>query len=292
MLKPVVDIAVPALVVLAMAVVGLGLTPDDFRRVARRPGVVAAATVGQLVVLPLIGLALVRCLRLSPAVGKGLLLVVACPAGPMANLYCHLARTRVALSVTLTAVSCLAAVLTMPAILTAFRALLGEGTTLAVPALPVIGQLVVTLIVPVGTGMAVRHRWPAAVERRRGGLFALSVGALAALLGFVIAQEAGHFVSRLGEIAVAGALLTALALAAGWATARAAGEGGEPLTVGLVFAVRNVGVATAVAVTVLGRTEFAAFGAAYFLSQVPLLVAAALLHRRFVGATPGLKGAD
>src|SRR5436305_8958797 len=103
MLKPVVDIAVPAIVVLAMTAVGLGLTVDDFRRVARRPGVVAAATVGQLVFLPLIGLALVRCLGLSPPVGKGLLLVVACPAGPMANLYSHLARARVALSVTLTA---------------------------------------------------------------------------------------------------------------------------------------------------------------------------------------------
>jgi BASS family bile acid:Na+ symporter len=93
-LKPVVDTAVPALVILAMAVVGLGLTVDDFRRVAHRPGVVAAAAVGQLVVLPLTGLALVRCLRLRPPVGKGVLLVVACPAGTMANLYNHLAVER------------------------------------------------------------------------------------------------------------------------------------------------------------------------------------------------------
>jgi BASS family bile acid:Na+ symporter len=275
-----------------MAVIGLGLTPEDFRRVTRQPGVVALATVGQLVVLPLIGVALVRCLRLSPAVGKGVLLVVACPAGSMADLYNHLARARVALSVTLTAVSCLAAVLTMPAVLTAFRVLLGEGTTLVVPALPVVGQLLLTLIVPVCAGMAVRRRWPDAVERRRGGLFALSVGALAVLLGFVVAQEADHFADGLAEIAAAGALLTALALAAGWATGWAGGEGGDPITVAMVFAVRNVGVATAVAVTVLGRTEFAAFAAAYFLTQTPLLLAAALVHRRLGTAAPGPNGVE
>jgi hypothetical protein len=57
----------------------------------------------------------------------------------------------------------------------------------------------------------------------------------------------------------------------------------------MVFAVRNVGVATAVAVTVLGRLEFAAFAAAYFLTQTPLLVAAAILHR-LKSAAPGRKG--
>jgi BASS family bile acid:Na+ symporter len=290
MLKPVVDIAVPILVVLAMAVVGLGLTVEDFRRVARRPGVVAVATVGQVIVLPLIGVALVRCLRLSPPVGKGLLLVVACPAGSMASLYNHLAGARVALSVTLTAVSCLAAVLTMPALMVGFQALLGEATTFAVPVLPVIGQLLLTLILPTLAGMGVRRRWPAATERHRRGLFALSVGSIAALVGFVLAQEAGHVAGRLAEVAPAVVFLTGLSLASGWAVGRVGGDPRLRFTVGVVFAVRNVGVATAVAVTVLGRVEFAAFAAAYFLCQAPLLVVAAILHRRLTSATSGLRG--
>ncbi len=45
---------------------------------------------------------------------------------------------------------------------------------------------------------------------------------------------------------------------------------------------------TAVAVTVLGRLEFAVFASAYFLSQAPLLLAAAFLHRRLRTAAPGL----
>ena len=83
-------------------------------------------------------------------------------------------------------------------------------------------------------------------------------------------------------------LLSGLAFAAGWATGWAGGDRTDRFTVGLVFVVRNVGVATAVAVTVLGRLEFAVFAAAYFLCQAPLLLAAALLHRRMRTAAPGL----
>jgi hypothetical protein len=47
----------------------------------------------------------------------------------------------------------------------------------------------------------------------------------------------------------------------------------------MVFVVRNVGIATAVAVTALGRVEFAVFATAYFLAQVPILLAAVLGFR-------------
>lgn len=55
MLKTVVDAGVPVVVFFAMVVVGMELTADDFRRVARQPGTVVAATVGQFLLLPIIG---------------------------------------------------------------------------------------------------------------------------------------------------------------------------------------------------------------------------------------------
>src|SRR4051812_16922746 len=257
MLKPVLDFGIPTLVILAMIAVGLGLTADDFRRVVRKPGLMVAATVGQWVFLPLIALVLVRSLGLSPSVEKGVLLVAACPAGSMANVYGHLARADVALSVTLTAVSCLAALVTMPALMIGFRAYLGESATFVVPIPAIIGQLLLTLILPILAGMAARRRWPAMTGRHRRILFGSSLGALAALIGLVIAQEAAHFSAQLGEIALAVTLLTILAFAAGWATGRFGGAREDRFTVGLVFAVRNVGIATAVAVAVLGRPDFA-----------------------------------
>jgi bile acid:Na+ symporter, BASS family len=292
MLKPVLDIGVPALVILTMVAVGLGLTVGDFRRVARMPGLVVAATVGQLVSLPLIALVLVRSLALSLSVEKGMLLVAACPAGSMANLYGHLARANVALLVSLTAVSCIAALVTMPALMMGFQASLGETATFVVPIPAIIGQLLLTLILPILAGMAIRRGWPALTERHRNGLFALSLGALAVLIGLVIAQGAGHFAAEVGEVVLAVTLLTGLALAAGWATGWVAGNRTDRFAVGLVFVDRNVGVAMAVSVTVLGRIEFVVFASAYFLSQAPIFLAAALLHRRLGTAVPGLNIAE
>jgi predicted Na+-dependent transporter len=128
LLKTVVDAGVPVLVFFAMVVVGMELTAGDFRRVARQPGTVVAATVGQFVSLPIIGWLLVRCLGLQPAIARGVLLVAACPSGAMANVYTSLARANVALSVTLTAVSGLAAVLTTPLALAVLQAQVGEST--------------------------------------------------------------------------------------------------------------------------------------------------------------------
>ena len=293
MLKPVLDIAVPALVFLLMVVVGLGLTAADFRRVARQPRLMILATLGQFVCLPLIGFLLVRSFGLKPSVQQGVLLVAACPAGSLANLFTYLARANVALSVSLTAVSCLAAVLTMPILLVVFQASFGEGAAWSVPPLLIIRQLFLMLLLPIVVGMAIRRVWPAVSERHQRGLFIFSFAAVNILVGFVIVHELEHFADSAGEIARAVVVLTVLALLAGWLTGWAGGAGEtERFSVAMVFVVRNVGVATAIAVTVLGQLEFAVFATGCFLSQVPLLLVGALLYRAIGAAVPGWRGAE
>ncbi len=62
---------------------------------------------------------------------------------------------------------------------------------------------------------------------------------------------------------------------------------------GMVSVVRNVGTATAIAVTVLGRVEFAVFATAYFLAQAPILLGAVLVFRCVRVARPiRREGAD
>jgi len=276
-----IDICVPVLVFAAMLVVGMELTADDFRRVARRPGVVVAATLGQLIALPAIAWVLLSVLRLQPSIAQGVLLVAACPSGAMANLYTYLARSNVALSVSLTAVSCLAGLLTTPVALGILQTQMEGTTRLSVPLGPLAGQLTALLILPVLAGMCIRHRWPQVTQRHGRILLGTSVAALALLLAAIIVQESHRFANALPEIAGAASLLTVLAFAAGSATGWVSGANAtDRVAVGMVFVVRNVGVATAIAVTVLGRSEFAVFATAYFLTQVPLLLVAALAFRR------------
>jgi bile acid:Na+ symporter, BASS family len=279
LLELVADAGVPALVFVTILVVGVELTPDDFRRIGRQPRTVVAATVGQFALLPVIGWFLAHSLVLQPAIARGLL-VAACPSGTMANVYTSIARANVALSVTLTAVSCLAAVLTMPLALAVLQARDGESNGFPVPLGVLARQLFLLLVLPVLAGMGIRRRWPDVTKRHGRSLLGVSVASLAAPLGLVIVQEADRFTSALTDGAGAAGVLTALAFGAGWTSGWASGAGAtDRFTVGMVFVVRNVGLATAIAVTALGRVEFAVFATAYFLAQVPILLAAALAFR-------------
>jgi BASS family bile acid:Na+ symporter len=280
MLKTVVDVTVPVLVFLVMTVAGLELTPIDFRRVAGQLRTVALATAAQVVLWPLVAIALITALQLKPYLAAGILLVAVCPCGGMATFYTYLARGSVALAVSLTAVSCLVAVLTMPLLLTLLGRFLEDPDVVEVPVPQMIGQLVLMLIVPIVLGMMLRHWRPALAQRQGLLLLRLSIVALVALLVLVIAQEGQRVVADFLEISLSVSLLIVIMLTAGWAAGWACALGAKDrFALAMTFVVRNVGIATAVAVTILGRMEFAVFATAYFLNQVPIVVAAVVVFR-------------
>ena len=93
-MKLLLEIAIPAITFVLLGAVGLDLGIQDFRRVARQPGVMLAGLVGPVLVLPLLALGLVAIFRPSPAVAAGLLLIAACPIGGISNTYSMLSRRR------------------------------------------------------------------------------------------------------------------------------------------------------------------------------------------------------
>ncbi len=280
MLKSVLTVAVPAIVFVTMVVVGLGLTVDDFRRVWRQPRLVITAMIGQIVLLPGVALVLVQIFEVTAFVAQGMLLVAACPAGTMANLYAYLARANVALAVTLNMLSCIVAAATMPAIFAVYREVLGAATSFAPPTSKILAQLLLTIVAPVLVGMTVRTFQPAWVARYQLVLFRLNLLLVLLLLGLVMAAEADRFASHLAEIAVMAAAMTGLGLLAGYTTGWLAHAGAtDRFTLAMVFVVRNVGVATTIAVIVFGQVEFAVFATAYFVTQTFLLLGAVVVFR-------------
>ena len=150
-----------------------------------------------------------------------------------------------------------------------------------------IGQLLLLLLLPVAVGMTVRHRWPVWSARRRGAAQRLAWLGLLALLGFMLYDQADRLsVAWRGQVGAA-LRFTLLAMAAGWAVGWLAGlEPRDRFTLLCEFAVRNLALATLVAVTLLGRTDFVAFAAVLFLVQTPLLLLAVALYRRWIALHP------
>ena len=94
------NLLLPLALGVIMLGLGLGLTVDDFRRVARYPRAVLIGLLLQTGVLPWVAFGLALALRLPPELAVGLMLLAASPGGATANIYSHLARGDVALNIT------------------------------------------------------------------------------------------------------------------------------------------------------------------------------------------------
>jgi BASS family bile acid:Na+ symporter len=118
----------------------------------------------------------------------------------ISNTYSYLARASTALSATLTGLSCLLGVATIPAAGALFRVALDDTSGFQPPVMRATLQAMALLAVPVAVGMWVRHRWPEWAEARRTLLQRVSVAGIA-LLSAVILQDARGFASQFASTA-------------------------------------------------------------------------------------------
>ncbi len=279
-MQDMVDLASPPITFLLLLAVGLDLTPRDFGRSRERPGMVAAGVLLPPLLLPPLAVGLIRVIAPSPMIAAGLLLVAVCPIGGLSNFYSLLARASVALSVTLTAVSCMAALVTIPAASMLLEQLWPSSSRYTASAPTLVRQLLVGLTPPIALGMIARARWPALAERHRGFILRAGFGLLVTLLVLVVAtapedEQVGWqsaALVTLSFVLAAGLLGAGVALALG-------GTATDRFTFAAEFSTRNVAVALGLAMAIGAQREFTWFGAIYLTVEIPLLALAALIFR-------------
>ena len=101
---------------LALIMLGLGasLTTNDFTRVVKNPKEFLVGLVCQLVVLPIIGYLLIIILKTPIELALGVMLIAAAPGGVTSNVLTKFADGDVALSISLTAVTSLISIISVP----------------------------------------------------------------------------------------------------------------------------------------------------------------------------------
>ena len=203
-------IVLPILTLL-MFDLGLALRLEDFGKVFRRPGPIAAALVGQLVLLPLIALGLAYLFKLPPVFFIGLVLIACCPGGSSSNVFSKLAGGDVALSVTLTAVSSVVTLFTIPLIMSWATQLVGESVGISLPVGNLIKQNLVLMLLPVLLGIGLHYAWPKAAEKTDKVLTKLAFPLLLVLITVFYIQ---HHRTILENIGILGLCVSALILVA------------------------------------------------------------------------------
>jgi BASS family bile acid:Na+ symporter len=214
----------PAALAFIMFAMGLTMAPADFRLVFTRPKAMVVALACKLLVLPLAGVAVVLLWRPQPEFAVGMIILAACPAGVTSSLLTHLGGGRVALAAAVTAVTSLAATVTLP-LLTNIALATFAGWDHAVD-LPVgrvtLGVFAVDTL-PLLLGLGLQRLRPALAARL--GRLARPVANLlfAAIVVGAFASQADTLVAHAADAVPPALMLNLVAMGAAWGLAAACG---------------------------------------------------------------------
>ena len=176
-----------------MLTMGLTLTTDDFRVLARRPLDILIGACAQFFIMPCVAWLLVHLFHLEPALALGILLVGCCPGGVSSNIMSYLCHGDVAYSVGMTCASTLLAPVMTPLLM---QYLAGE--IIEIDAIGMFLNILIVTIIPVGIGCFLNYTYSKnkhfpTVQSLMPGL---SVISLACIVGGVISTVHDDLMAR------------------------------------------------------------------------------------------------
>lgn len=279
-------VALPIALGLIMFGLGLSLTLDDFRRVARAPKAVAVALACQLVLLPAVCFGLVKVLDLDPLLAVGMMLLAASPGGTSANLFSHLFRGDVALNVSLTAVNSVISLFTLPLITNFAIDHYELGETVSLPFSEVV-QVFAIVLVPTAIGMLVRARSAEFGERMDRPVRIGSALVLAILVVAILIDQRENMRDYLLDVGLAAGLFCAISLVVGFYVPRALGVSlKQAIASSMEIGVHNATLAIYVAVEILDSIEISVPAGVYSLFMFTFATLWGLLLTKRLVKTP------
>ena len=146
----------PICLALIMLGLGLGLSVKDFTRVLSAPKDFFVGFFSQLVILPIVALAIAIILDLSTPIAVGLMIIAAAPGGVTSNVLTKFAEGDVALSISLTAVVSLISIISVPFIVINSAEFLGLVISKDISITAIALKMALVVTVPVIIGMIIR----------------------------------------------------------------------------------------------------------------------------------------
>lgn len=253
--------------IIIMLGMGLSLTFGDFKRILLYPKSVFIGLVNQLLLLPLIGFSLAVLLNLPPEIAVGIMILAACPGGPTSNLISHLAKADLALSVSLTALSSLITIITIPFIVAfALTYFMDAGQEIALNIPATIAQICIIVVIPILIGMAIRHYAPGFADRMGKPVRIMSGLVLLLIIVGLVIKERENFGSYFKQAGLAAFLLNMITMAVGFYSARLFKiRRAQATAIAIESGIQNGTLAISIAVVLLNNTAFAIAPAVYSL---------------------------
>ena len=155
------DYFLPVTLAIITLGMGLSLTDKDFRNIFVHPRAVITGLASQMILLPVIAFVIASLIGLDPVFKVGLMVIAACPGGATSNLITYLLKGNLALSISLTAINSLIALLTIPLIVSlSLEYFIHREAEIHLDVVDTIIKLILITIVPAYAGTRVRKMMP------------------------------------------------------------------------------------------------------------------------------------
>lgn len=261
------EILLPVALAAIMFALGLTLTVADFARVFAQPRAVAVGLLAQVLMFPVLAFLIARVLQLPPDLAMGLMLVAACPGGASAGLLTHLAGGKTALSISLTAITSVLAVISTPLVVDyALFHFTGSAAVTELPVAKLVRGMFLITTVPVALGLAVRHTLPALTARLEPVASRVAVALFLAIVAATFIGQRQVLATHFASIGPAALLLNLAVMAAGFALAAGFGlERQDRIAIAIECGLQNAALGIFLAVGVLAVPAMATSSVVYAL---------------------------
>jgi BASS family bile acid:Na+ symporter len=279
-------VLLPIALAVIMVSLGMSLRTADFKRVVVYPNGIAIGLANLLLLSPLLAFAVAEVYGLDPELAVGLVLLGASPGGTQANLLTHLGRGDTALSITMTATSSVAAVVTIPLFLKLGISHFGAtGLDTHVGLIGLVARVLLITVVPMAFGMWLLAHRPQRVADL-GGAFRRAAIALflGAVVGVIIAEH-DRVTDNLGAVAAAAVTLNLAAMSLSFTVARLTRlDNRQATAIAMELGIHNSTLAIAIGASIATVLTIPAAVYAAF-AFIPAGLFAWVMHRRNATAT-------
>ena len=276
-------IFLPLALAFIMFSLGLALTLQDFIRVASQPKDFCVGLISQVVILPLVGLALVTIWPVSPEIALGVMIIAAAPGGVTSNILTSFGRGDVALSISLTAVISLLCVITIPFIVVfSYDYLLGDALKGEISISRTAVSVFIIVTVPVLIGLAVRRYAEGFALRFQAMAGKISTILFVVVLLGAVFQERANIINYYAEAGLITLALNVIMLVLAWIIATLFGSGlQQKIAISMECGLQNGTLAIAVATLLFGGGAAVIPAGTYSLTMfVTALILIYFLRRR------------
>lgn len=236
------------LLMLVMLGMGFTLRWHDFAEVWQLKKVVGIGVLIQFGLMPFAAWVLAMLLGLSDALTIGMMLVGATAGGTASNVITYLAKGHVALSVSMTLVSTLLAVVSLPLLTWLYI-----GQSVDVPITGMMTTLFKLIVLPVAAGMILRHLLGARIDWALRLFPLISMAAIVLIIAIVVAFNQNQLGSVAALVVLAVVLHNLIGLVGGYGLSRVLGyDSVIARTVAIEVGMQNSGLSVALALKYYG----------------------------------------